>query len=281
VRFSAALLRSVRVTTLAELGLERPETRVLLCAGLDEPGVMRLLGDLARPGSGLGSRTIEVDGVVRLALFPDPDAPRTRGCADIGAAAQEARRRLGGRVFGEGDATLAQALVHALASTRRTIAVVESCTGGMIGAAVTDVPGASDVFVGGWITYCDAMKEREVDVPRAVFAPSGCAPGAVSRECAEAMARGGVRRSGADLCIAVTGIAGPSGGSAEKPVGTVWIALAECAGQTDLPDVDARRFRLTGDRAAVRRRSVNMALALAWLRATGLGSEPVAGQVEG
>ena len=133
-----------------------------------------------------------------------------------------------------------------------TCATAESCTGGLLGAALTDVPGISDVFLAGMVTYSDESMVRDLGVPAGLIEQQG----AVSVEVAEAMARGIVARTGAYLGIAITGIAGPDGGTAEKPVGTV------CFGLSLGGDIRAheRRFGNLG-REFVRRRSVWEALA--------------------
>jgi len=133
------------------------------------------------------------------------------------------------------------------------IAVAESCTGGLIGGRITDVAGSSDYFEAGLVTYSNRAKERFLSVPHEVIA----AKGSVSPEVAEAMARGVRVATGADIGVAVTGIAGPGGGSPEKPVGLVYIGLAT-------PDATiTRKHQFQGDRAAVRRQTIEEALKLA------------------
>ena len=107
-----------------------------------------------------------------------------------------------------------------------TIATAESCTGGGLGALLSSVPGSSAWFVGGIITYSNALKVRLLDVPQAVLDDAG----AISEACAKSMAHGGRRATGAELCISVTGLAGPGGGSDDKAVGTVCFALASASG---------------------------------------------------
>ena len=133
------------------------------------------------------------------------------------------------------------------------IATAESCTGGMIAAALTDVAGSSDVFERGFVTYSNDAKQELIAVPPAILAKHG----AVSAETAEAMARGALARSRADVAISVTGIAGPGGGSAEKPVGLVWFGLARKVGS---PLTVREIFQ--GDRAAIRQAAVARALIL-------------------
>jgi nicotinamide-nucleotide amidase len=137
------------------------------------------------------------------------------------------------------------------------IASAESCTGGLLGAACTSVAGSSDWFECGWISYSNAAKAALLGVDPALIAGHG----AVSEPVARAMATGALARAGVDLALAVTGIAGPGGAAPGKPVGLVWLALAQRAGPAP-PQVLAERLQLDGDRAAVRAASVRRALAL-------------------
>lgn len=121
-----------------------------------------------------------------------------------------------------------------------TVALAESCTGGLVADALTDVSGSSGYFAGSVVSYADEAKERLLDVPPEVLA----AHGAVSAQVARAMADGARARFGADVAGAVTGIAGPDGGSAAKPVGLTYVAVA------DVDGVEVRRFAWSGDRAA-------------------------------
>lgn len=134
----------------------------------------------------------------------------------------EIRARAGVACFGADDDSLASVVLELLRRRGQTLAVAESCTGGGLGAALAAVPGASDVFLGGVIAYADAVKQGLLGVPAALLA----AHGAVSDPVAQAMAEGARRATAADWAIAVTGIAGPGGGSAAKPVGLVHIAVA-------------------------------------------------------
>jgi nicotinamide-nucleotide amidase len=134
------------------------------------------------------------------------------------------------------------------------VTTAESCTGGWIAKALTDVAGSSAWFNEGFITYSNESKERRLAVSKRVLKDAG----AVSRETAEAMARGALRHSGAQVAVAVTGIAGPGGAVPGKPVGTVWLAWAERSGRRVTTKSQRKLFR--GNRDAVRRKTVRAAL---------------------
>jgi nicotinamide-nucleotide amidase len=149
--------------------------------------------------------------------------------------------------------TVAERVLDGCRAKKLKLATAESCTGGLIAAALTEIPGSSDVLERGWVTYSDAAKQQDLGVPASALSRFG----AVSAEVARAMAEGALKKSSADLAVAVTGIAGPSGGSAEKPVGLVHIAVSG-KGRTL-----AKELRLGAiGRGEVRRQSVLAALAL-------------------
>ncbi len=161
---------------------------------------------------------------------PDGAAAATR----LAALDAELRARVGPWIYGLGEDALPLVLGRALLAAGHRVAVAESCTGGMVGALLTELPGSSGYFVGGAIVYANDEKVRQLGVALDSLA----AHGAVSEAVAIEMARGVRARTGADLGVAVTGIAGPGGGTADKPVGTVWLAV-------DGPgDAAARTFRL-------------------------------------
>jgi nicotinamide-nucleotide amidase len=147
----------------------------------------------------------------------------------------------------------AEAVLAACRAAGLRVAIAESCTGGLIAAALTAIAGSSDVFERGFVTYSNAAKTEMLGVDPALIARQG----AVSEDVARAMAAGALAHSPADLAVAVTGIAGPDGGSADKPVGLVWFGAAR-RGAT----ARAVRRVFAGDRAAVRRAAVLAALAL-------------------
>ncbi|MGM0634125.1 MAG: CinA family protein [Pseudomonadota bacterium] len=140
------------------------------------------------------------------------------------------------------------------------LSTAESCTGGWIAQTITAIPGSSDWFEYGFVTYSNLAKQRVLSVPSECFEGTD-APGAVSERTVLAMARGALKTSGADVAVASSGIAGPGGGSATKPVGTVWLGWAVRDLQSPAIDTSARCFQFNGDRTAVREQSVREALA--------------------
>jgi nicotinamide-nucleotide amidase len=165
---------------------------------------------------------------------------------------EEARARLGPYVYGADSTTFSDAVVAALRAAAATVALAESCTGGQIGDLITSAPGSSDVFHLGVVSYHNAIKERILGVPGEILRTVG----AVSRECVEAMARGVRELAGATYGVATSGIAGPGGGSADKPVGTVHFAVAGPHGVRHVP----RLFPF--DRGRVKRIAAHVALHL-------------------
>lgn len=198
-----------------------------------------------------------------LAFLPSPDGVdlrlTARGLAAPEAAealeraARRLRERIGAAVYGEGDTDLAAVVLEMCRRAGLRLAVGESCTGGLVGGRLTAIAGSSDVFVGGVIAYDDDVKVALLGVHRSDLA----AHGAVSEPIVRQMATGARSATRADVGLAVTGIAGPTGGTPEKPVGTVWIA-ADIEG-----DVRSLGLRLWGDRDEIRRRSAQAVLELA------------------
>jgi nicotinamide-nucleotide amidase len=168
------------------------------------------------------------------------------------AAAALLTARAGEHAYGEGDEDLAAVVLERARRAGLSLGAAESCTGGLVGGRITDVPGSSDVFAGGVVCYADRLKTELLDVPPSLIAEHG----AVSEPVARAMAEGARRRIGVDLAVSVTGIAGPAGGTDTKPVGTVWFAVASPA------DTDSRRIVFLGSRREIRERAAQTALFL-------------------
>lgn len=152
----------------------------------------------------------------------------------------------------ENIAALALKLKELALARRVTVGTAESCTGGLIAGAITAVPGSSEYFLGGVVSYANAVKTKLLGVPEEILSTAG----AVSGECARFMARGAAKALGADWTVSVTGVAGPDGGSAEKPIGTVWFGLYGPGG------VEAHVRHFAGGRAAVRAQTAAHALSM-------------------
>lgn len=193
----------------------------LNCFGLSEPEVDSLLQGVVPLCPGLQMSICVTFPWIRITLRAEADT-ETAARACLQEAVDLVRERLGGYVFSEGTETMDEAVARLFRRRGASLALAESCTGGMIAQRITNVPGSSAYFLEGAVTYSNNAKERLLGVPAAILD----ARGAVSAECAEAMAIGVRAAAGSDLGLAVTGIAGPDGGSPEKPVGTVFISLA-------------------------------------------------------
>lgn len=229
--------------------------------GMGESALDAELADVAREGAvTLGFRTAFPDNYLRP-VARAADAAEAE--ALLAAACRVIRERLGAIVYGEGDETLEAVVGRLLAERGRTLAVAESCTGGLIAQKLTDVPGSSAYFLGGVVAYGNAAKRDLLGVPAKLLATHG----AVSDEVARAMAEGARARFGADLAVATTGIAGPGGGTPEKPTGLVHVALA------DGVRTHADHFVFPLDRQ--RHRTLTAQLALDWVRRSLLSLELV------
>jgi nicotinamide-nucleotide amidase len=224
-----------------------PGRRVYRLFGVSESQVARALADAGGDGDGVETTICARDFEIHVDFVVEPDAePRADDLEQsfIGA--------LDRFVYGRDERGVEEHVLELCRARGLTLATAESCTGGLVGARLTSVPGSSDVFVGGVVAYADAVKERELGVPAALLEEHG----AVSAEVAEAMARGVRSRLGADVAVSVTGVAGPDGGTEEKPVGLVYV-------HAEGPDGGlGRELNFPGDRAAIRARSVVIALHL-------------------
>jgi nicotinamide-nucleotide amidase len=228
--------------------------------GLGESTLDRELEDLARddPGVELGFRTQFPDNLVRVLVRAPSES---EALETLGRVADEIRTRLGPLVLGEGERSLAEIVADLLIGKGKTVAVAESCTGGLLAGALTDIPGSSAYLLEGIVAYSNAAKVRDLGVPLEMIEEHG----AVSEEVAARMAQGIRARSGADLGVSTTGIAGPDGGTEEKPVGTIVIGLSDAEGTV------AHRFQFMRDRT--RNRQLTVHVALDWLRRRTLGIE--------
>lgn len=204
-----------------------------------------------------------LDSDVSLAYLPAPGGIRLRAMCESDEADATARyeklceaidRLAGEWIIANRDTSVAELLGEELLKRGLWLVTAESCTGGMIGAHLTSMSGASRWYLGGTVSYANEVKRSLLGVPPETI----LAHGAVSRETVEAMARGGLERLGGDVSIAVSGIAGPGGGTPEKPVGTVWVAVAYG------DQVRSERHQLGRDRETVRMRAVAVALNLAF-----------------
>jgi len=225
----------------------------LRTTGIAESAIAELLGPnpLGEAGAELGSLPLAyLPGVAGVDLrVTVKGLPRDRAEKLVKEAILKLRGRVSAYAYGEDDANLAAVVLDKCRSLGLKLAVAESCTGGMLGERITNIPGSSDVFLGGIIAYHNAVKRealgvRSEDIERY---------GAVSEQVALQMASGVRERMAADIGVSVTGIAGPGGGTLDKPVGLVWISVHGS-------DVKARRFHMVGDRAEIRQRAAQAAL---------------------
>ena len=224
---------------------ERPGHATLRLFGPSESTVARVLQEEGGEGDGVELTVCAQDLEIRVDVFA-----RAGGSDRAAAVAAAVRERFGAEVFADDERTVGELVLGSCRDRGLTLATGESCTGGLVAARLTDVPGASDVFVGGVVSYSDEAKRSRLGVPAETLARHG----AVSAETAAAMAKGARRELGADVAVAVTGIAGPAGGTAEKPVGLVFVHAESPLGGA------ARRMQLPGDRESVRTRATAVAL---------------------
>jgi nicotinamide-nucleotide amidase len=196
-------------------------SRKLKCFGTGESNVAEMIGDIMRRGRNPLINCTVHEAVITLHIIATAD-DKAHAEAMIEKDAENLKKILGSLVYGVDDQTLAEVVGHELAKRGLTLATAESCTGGLIGKMITDVPGASEYFKAGWITYTNEAKNSELGVDLSLIEEHG----AVSGQVARAMAVQARIRSGADIGIGVTGIAGPGGETAKKPVGLVYIGVS-------------------------------------------------------
>jgi nicotinamide-nucleotide amidase len=227
------------------------QSRLLRTSGIPESALAERLGEVETEIAPLTLAYLPgYEGVdLRLTAWElQPDEADRR----LTAAADLIRRRAGDPFYGEGDVDLAALVLDTARAQGVRVAVAESCTGGLLGGRMTEIPGSSDVFVGGVIAYDNAVKVEALGVPPNLLSEHG----AVSEPVAQAMAQGAAERFAVEAAVSVTGIAGPGGGSEQKPVGTVWIACSVGGA------VRARRSLFPGSRHEIRARAAQAALHL-------------------
>jgi nicotinamide-nucleotide amidase len=237
-----------------------PGRRVLRLFGVSESAVARALDEAGGDGDGVEVTICAREFEIHVDLVAEPEAEERAHALETALA-----ERLEPWLFGRDERRVEELVISLAAARGLRLATAESCTGGMVAARLTDVPGSSASFVGGVVAYADEVKRGELDVSGEVLAEHG----AVSAEVAGAMAEGARRRLGADVAVSVTGIAGPGGGTPEKPVGLVYLHAAGPDGSL------ARVLDLPGEREQVRIRATVTALHLLRALLTGRRDEDV------
>jgi nicotinamide-nucleotide amidase len=225
----------------------RPDHRILRFFGLPESAVARVVEGAGGEREGMDVTICAHDLEVQVDLVVQPGAE-----AHAQRLQQALRKELPQAFFADEDRPVEAIVLDLARGQGLTLAAAESCTGGLVAARLTSIPGSSDAFLGGVVTYHDRLKRELLGVPAEILERHG----AVSAETAAAMASGARQALGADVAVSVTGVAGPGGGSAEKPIGLVYL---HASGPKDEKAVE---LHLPGDRDAVRRRAAASALHL-------------------
>ena len=231
------------------LPVSRLYSRDVLTAGIGESTVANILADIIEEQRDPTIGTYSNAGTVRLRLTTRAEDPEEAE-KKLAPILEVILDRIGEFVYGYDDDSLAGSLGRELIEKGLTLSSAESCTGGLIARMLTDTPGSSEYFQGGVVPYSNEAKESLISVPKQLMIDHG----AVSEEVARAMARGASEALGSDVAVAVTGVAGPGGGTEDKPVGTV------CFGFSGPWGTDSERHFFSGDRSGVRRRSAVFAL---------------------
>jgi len=236
-RLAAEKVLPLLMESLPDLAVVR--RRTLRIFGLEEFDISELVETVRRRDVGFSFLPVFP---AHLLILMAKGAEANEVEARLAEVAAEVRRRLGESVYGEGEESLEAVVGRLLRERGQRLAVAESCTGGLTSHMLTEVAGSSDYFERGLVTYSNRAKVELLGVPEDIIERFG----AVSSECAALMAQGIRERAGADYGLSVTGIAGPAGGSAEKPVGTVWFGLASAQG------VATRQKRFRGTRPDIK-----------------------------
>lgn len=224
-----------------------PGRRVLRLFGVSESAVARALAEAGGDGDGVEATICARDFEIHVDLVVEPGAERR---AD--ELADRVRAPVEQYLFAEDERTIQEIVLELCRERRLTLGTAESCTGGLVASRLTSVAGSSDVFAGGVVAYANEVKAEQLGVPRSVLERHG----AVSAETARAMAHGACEHLGVDVAVAVTGVAGPGGGTAERPVGLVYFHATGPDGEKALS------FDLPGEREWIRTRSAVAALHL-------------------
>ena len=234
-------------------------SRELFLAGVSESGFADQVGAWMERGAEPGMSVTSHHGTLTVRVRAEATSPEAAERL-VAERLEQVRERFREHVYDEAESRFAHVLGRHLIESGLTVATAESCTGGLVAAQLTEVPGISAVFREGFVTYSNEAKERTLGVPREVIERCG----AVSAEVAAAMASGARAVAGADLAVSLTGVAGPGGGTAEKPVGLVWFGLAR---EGEVATLE-RRMHDVG-REGIRRYAAHAALELLWRAATG------------
>lgn len=249
--FAESVLPELR----ALAGGQAVAVRKLKCFGAGESAIAELLGDMMQRGRNPLINCTVHSGVITLHIVAA--AQNTQKAEQMAMMDENTLRSvLGELVYGTADQTLAEVVGEKLARQGKTVAVAESCTGGLVSKLLTDVPGASRYFTHGWITYCNEAKTSELGVPADLIEQHG----AVSEQVAQSMAQGARKKAGTDFAIGITGIAGPTGGTEQKSVGLVYISIDSAAG------CQIKRCLFSHDRRTIRLRAAQNALNMLRLR---------------
>ncbi|HUU15917.1 MAG TPA: competence/damage-inducible protein A [Sedimentisphaerales bacterium] len=230
-------------------GTQAVVVRKLKCFGTGESNIAELLGPLMQRGRNPLINCTAKYGIITLTITATAkDKDKAHQMAE--ESEKSLRNKLGELVYGTEEQTLAEVVGEKLARQKMTIAVAESCTGGTLAKLLTDIPGASGYFTHGWITYSNSAKTGELGVPADLIKKYG----AVSEQVAQAMAQGARKKARTDWAIGITGIAGPAGGTEQKPAGLVYISVDSDNG------CDTKRCLFSGDRRFIRLRAAQTAL---------------------
>ena len=229
--------------------------RRLRCFGAGESTIAEMLGDMMQRGRNPLINCTASEGIITLHIIATlHEQNQALQLADKDE--KKLRSLLGELVYGVEEQTLAEVVGEKLAQQNKTIAIAESCTGGWLAKLITDIPGASRYFTYGWITYSNNAKISELDVPAELIEKYG----AVSEQVAEAMAKGARSKAGTDFAIGITGIAGPTGSTEQKPTGLVYISVDSDGG------CETRHCRFIQKRQFTRLRAAQTALNMIRLR---------------